>query len=205
MRRGELLSTISHLVGAALSLPAAVVLVVGSSLAGDAWRIVGAAVYGSSLLFLYLASTLYHGLRGRAKAVFKRLDHIGIFLLIAGTYTPIILLTLRHSPWGWSLLGTVWGLALVGITLEAVFGDRINTVSSVLYLVMGWLALVAFRPLVAALPFGGLAWLVAGGVLYTGGFVFLALRSIRWRHEAWHVFVLGGSACHFLAILVYVL
>lgn len=205
MRRGELLSTISHLVGAALSLPAAVVLVVGSSLAGDAWRIVGAAVYGSSLLFLYLASTLYHGLRGRAKAVFKRLDHIGIFLLIAGTYTPIILLTLRHSPWGWPLLGTVWGLALVGITLEAVFGDRINTVSSVLYLVMGWLALVAFRPLVAALPFGGLAWLVAGGVLYTGGFVFLALRSIRWRHEAWHVFVLGGSACHFLAILVYVL
>lgn len=203
MYRGERFNSISHLVGAVLALAALVLLVVAASRAGDPWRIVSFSVYGATLVSLYLASTLYHSFRGRAKAVFQRLDHVAIYLLIAGTYTPFALVTLRGA-WGWTLFGVNWGLAIVGIVAEFVPRNRWRWISSVLYLVMGWLALVAFGPLVRALAPAGLAWLVAGGVVYTLGFVAYAWKSLPRHHEIWHVLVLGGSGCHFVALLLYV-
>lgn len=203
MRPGERLNSISHLVGTALAVAALIALVVLTARSGSALKIAAFSIYGVSLVFLYLASTLYHSLAGRAKQIFKRLDHIGIFLLIAGTYTPFAIVMLG-GPWGWALFGTVWALAAVGIVLEAVFGDRVSAVSSVLYLAIGWLAVLAVKPLVNTLDLGTLLWVGTGGVLYTAGFGLLAIKSLRVRHEIWHFFVLGGSACHFVAMFLYV-
>ena len=156
-------------------------------------------------MLLYTASTLYHAARSpRAKKIFKTLDHSCIYLLIAGTYTPFTLVTLRGS-WGWTLFGTVWGLSLFGIIFKIFFVYRFKILSTIVYLIMGWLAIVAIRPLASALSTGGLLWVVAGGFFYTFGVVFYLGQKIPFHHSIWHMFVLGGSACHFVAIMLYVL
>lgn len=204
MVQGERFNSISHLVGAVLAVAGAAALITGASLQGDPWRIVSFSIYGAMLIALYLASTLYHALRGRAKAVFQKLDHCSIYLLIAGSYTPFALVSLR-GPWGWSLLGVVWSLALLGIVQEVWLARGARVLSLVIYLLMGWLALVAVVPLWEALGPDGFAWLAAGGALYTLGVGFYATdHKLRHGHGIWHLFVLGGSTCHFFTLLFYV-
>ncbi|MCU0956053.1 MAG: hemolysin III family protein [Hydrogenophaga sp.] len=204
MIQGERFNSISHLVGAVLALAAAALLITGASINGDPWRIVGFSIYGTMLVALYVASTLYHALQGRAKAVFRKLDHCSIYLLIAGSYTPFALVSLQ-GPWGWSLLGTVWALAILGIAQEIWLARGARMLSLVIYVLMGWLALVAVVPLWHALGPDGFAWLAAGGALYTGGIVFFATdHRLRHGHGIWHLFVLGGSTCHFFTLLFYV-
>jgi hemolysin III len=204
MVTGERFNSISHLVGVFLAVAGAAVLITQASLQGDAWRIVAFSVYGTMLIALYGASTLYHALRGRAKAVFQKLDHCSIYLLIAGSYTPFALVSLR-GPWGWSLLGVVWSLALLGIVQEVWVARGARVLSLVIYVLMGWLALVAVVPLWHELGPGGFAWLAGGGALYTGGIAFyIADHRLRHSHGIWLLFVLGGSACHFFTLLLYV-
>ena len=204
MYPGERFNGISHLIGTALALAGLALLVLTAARQADAWKIASFSLYGATLFMLYGFSTLYHSLRGRAKAIFRRLDHLAIYLLIAGTYTPFALVTLRGG-WGWSLFGVVWGLAIVGMMLEYLprKGPRILPV--VIYLLMGWLALIALRPLMQALPPAGLAWLVAGGMFYTVGVLFYGLDArLRHAHGVWHLFVLAGSISHYFAVLFYV-
>jgi hemolysin III len=164
---------------------------------------VGASVFAATIVLLYLASTLYHALpRNRAKRVLQVIDHGAIFLLIAGTYTPFTLGVLRGA-WGWTLLGVVWGLAAVGIVLKAVGRLRHPALSVCLYLGMGWLVLIAVRPLWLRVPLAGLLWLLAGGLAYTAGLAFFAAKGMRYSHLVWHLFVLAGTACHFFAVLWY--
>ncbi len=204
MYYGERLNSFTHLAGSALAAIGAPVLVVLAARSGDAWKIAGCSIYGTALLLLYGASTLYHSVRGRAKAVLRKLDHCSIYLLIAGTYTPFALVTLR-GPWGWTLFGLAWGLAGLGIAQEFVFGKGARRLSILIYVVMGWMGVAALRPLAAGLGAPGLAWLLAGGLLYTGGIVFYLLdERVRHFHGVWHLFVLGGSAAHFMAIAFYV-
>jgi hemolysin III len=202
--KGERFNSISHLIGAALALAGAVVLVVMASQDGDARRIVSFSVYGATLFLMYLISTLYHGLPGRAKHVFRILDHQAIYLLIAGSYTPFTLVTLDGIV-GWSLFGAIWGMAVLGLVLDALPRRGARVVPFFIYFAMGWLVLLAIKPLLAALPPAGFYWLLAGGLLYTGGIVFFALdRRYPWMHGAWHLFVLAGSISHYVAILFYV-
>lgn len=204
MVAGERFNSITHLVGAVLALVGTTVLVTQSALQADPWKIVGFSVYGAMLVTLYLASTLYHALRGRAKAVFKKLDHCSIYLLIAGSYTPFALVSLR-GPWGWSLLGAVWGLAVLGIVQEHWLARGARVLSLVIYVLMGWLALVAVMPLWQALTPAGFAWLAAGGACYTLGIGFYATdHKLRHGHGIWHLFVLAGSSCHFVTMAFYV-
>lgn len=204
MYSGERFNSISHLVGAALALIGATLLITLAALSGDPWRIVAFSIYGATLVTLFLASTLYHSLRGKAKAVFQKLDHCSIYLFIAGSYTPFALLALPGST-GWLVLAASWSLATLGVTLELsplARGSRI--LSLAIYLGMGWLALVVIGPLWQALGWAGLSWLLGGGVLYTLGVLFyVAKERIRHSHGIWHLFVLGGSACHFVALLLY--
>ncbi len=203
MIKGERFNGISHLVGAALALAGAVVLVVAASLDGDARRIVSFSVYGATLFLLYLVSTLYHSLPGRAKNVFRVLDHQAIYLLIAGTYTPFTLVTLRGST-GWWLFGAIWGMAVVGLVLDGLPRRRARVMPFVIYFAMGWLVLLALDPLLEALPRPGFYWLLAGGLLYTSGIIFFALDSrYPWMHGVWHLFVLAGSISHYVAVLFY--
>ena len=204
MYRGERLNSISHLVGACVAGAGLAVLVVAASLRGDPWQIVSFSVYGATLLVLYLFSTLYHSLRGSAKNLFRKLDHGAIYLLIAGTYTPFTLVTLRGG-WGWSLFGVIWGLAAVGIVLDLLARKRWRVLPVAVYVLMGWLVLLALKPLLRALPPGGLALLLAGGLFYTSGLVFYGLGS-RWprAHGIWHLFVIAGSVSHYFAVLFYV-
>ncbi len=205
MVHGERFNSITHLVGAALALAGMVVLVVLASLQGDVWKIIGFSIYGVSLFTLYTLSTLYHSLQGRAKQIFKKLDHAVIYLLIAGSYTPITLVTL-HGAWGWSLFGIVWGLAIVGIWVDTLHKDGRRALQMIIYLLMGWLILAALSPLIQALPRRALELLVLGGVFYTGGMVFYALdERMRHAHGIWHLFVLAGSVSHFVVMLRYVL
>lgn len=172
---------------------------------GSPWKIVSVAIYGFTLLVLYSASTVYHSVRGRAKSIMQKVDHYSIYLLIAGSYTPFCLVTLR-GPWGWTLFGIVWGLALIGILQEIKPRSEARILSIVIYAVMGWIVLVAVKPLLAALGLAGFAWLASGGVLYTVGIVFFALDSrLRHAHGIWHLFVIAGSLLHFVAIFFYVL
>ena len=204
MHSGERFNGYSHLAGAVLALTGAVVLVAMASIKADPWRIVSFAVYGATLVLLYVISTLYHGTRGRAKDVFRKLDHCSIYLLIAGTYTPFALVTL-NGPWGWSLFGAVWGLAAVGIVQELWLARGARVASLVIYVLMGWLAVVALAPLFEALGWKGMAWVVGGGLLYTVGIVFyLYDERIRHFHGVWHLFVMGGSAAHFVALAAFV-
>ena len=202
----ELANSLTHGLGVVLTLVVAPLLVIIAARTGDIWRVVSAAVYSTTLLLLFTSSTLYHGLRARgAKAVFQRIDHAAIYLLIAGTYTPFTLITLR-GPWGWSLFAVVWGLAIAGVALKGTFGARLPVLSTAVYLGMGWLAVVALRPLLINVAPRGIAWLVAGGLFYTGGVLFYVRdERYRYHHAIWHVFVLAGSIAHFCAILWYAL
>jgi hemolysin III len=201
---GERFNGYSHLFGALLALTGTVVLVTAGALQGDAWKVVSFAIYGASLVLLYGFSTLYHSTRGRLKRVFQALDHNAIYLLIAGTYTPFTLVSLR-GPWGWSLFGIVWGLAVLGMFQEVLLGRKTRMLSLVIYVLMGWVGAVAAVPLAEALSPSGFAWVVAGGVIYTVGIVFYVFdeRFAHW-HGIWHLFVVGGSAAHYFAILRYV-
>jgi hemolysin III len=204
MYPGERFNGYSHLAATVLAFAGACVLVVMGALKADPWRIVSFSVYGATLVLLFLASTLYHGVRGRAKAVLRKLDHCSIYLLIAGTYTPFALVTLGGA-WGWTLLGAVWALAVVGIVQECCLARGARVTSLVIYLLMGWLALVAIVPLLRALDMHGMAWVVGGGVLYTVGIVFyLYDERVRHFHGIWHLFVVAGSAAHYVAIVAFV-
>ena len=197
----ELANSVTHGLGAVLSVLALVLLVVLAALHGTARHVVGSAIFGATLVLLYTMSTLYHALRNpRAKRVFKILDHSAIYLLIAGTYTPFCLATLRGG-WGWSLFGVVWGLAAAGVAFKTVFTGRFELLSTAVYLAMGWMVMVAAVPLWRALPAPGMAWLLAGGACYTAGVGFYAWRRLRFHHAVWHLFVLGGSLCHVVAVL----
>ena len=210
---GEMFNVVTHFAGFVLGVAALVALVVLAAPRG-ALHVVALSVYGASLCLLYMGSTLYHFLAWigapRATAVFQRLDHCVIYVLIAGSYTPICLVVLRGG-WGWSLFGTIWGLALIGILLRVIIRKTDNPFTYSLYGIMGWLALVAFVPLVRALPAQALALLAGGGLAYTAGAILLALKAPRlWPgvfgyHELWHLFVLAGSVLHFLMIYAYVL
>lgn len=203
MDRNEAFNSVSHLLGAVAALIGAAVLVVYASIEGDALRIVSFSIYGVTLFLLYLFSTLYHGTSGRARSVFKVLDHQAIYLLIAGTYTPFALATLRDAT-GWWLFGAIWTLAVIGMVQDWVLRNGRRILAAVIYLLMGWLCVVAINPLIEKLSMAGFYWLLAGGVFYTAGVVFYALGSKRpWAHNVWHVFVLAGSACHYVAILRY--
>jgi len=205
MYYGEKLNALTHLVGAVLALAGTIVLIDVSTSDGDPWKVVSVSIYGATLVLLYSFSTLYHSLRGRAKDILRALDHQSIYLLIAGSYTPFCLVTL-HGPWGWSLLGTVWGLAVLGGLQERRRHNGARILSLVIYVVMGWVALVATAPLIDALGASGFAWVAAGGLCYTLGIVFYLLDTrLIHAHGIWHLFVIAGSATHYFAILHYVL
>jgi hemolysin III len=198
----EIANSVTHGVGALASV-VALPFLVAAALPGGARSVVGNAVFGVSLLLLYVSSTIYHSLaRNRAKRVFRILDHSAIYVLIAGTYTPFTLGVLRGT-WGWILFALVWVLGVTGIALTASLGVRFPKASTAVYILMGWLIIVAIKPLIAHLPLAGLAWLVAGGVAYTGGVVFYGWGRLRYQHAIWHVFVLAGSICHFVAVVRY--
>ena len=204
MYKGERFNSISHLIGAVAALAGLVIVVVAAARQGDPWKIVSFSVYGATLFFLYTVSTLYHSLRGRAKRIFRKLDHYSIYFLIAGTYTPFALVTLRGG-WGWTIFGIIWGLAALGIALEALPQGGNRVLSVVVYVLMGWLVLVALEPLLEALPMTGFWLLLLGGLFYTGGLVFYFFdEKVRHFHGVWHLFVLAGSVCHYLTILFFV-
>ena len=205
MYYGEKFNALTHLAGALLALIGTVVLIVLAARGGDPWKVVSVSIYGVTLVMLYSISALYHSLRGRAKNILRKLDHHSIYLLIAGSYTPFCLVTLR-GPWGWSLLGVVWGLAALGRLQELRPGSGARKLSLVIYVLMGWVALVAMFQLLQALGPSGFAWLVAGGLFYTIGIVFFVIDTrLTHAHGIWHLFVLAGSASHYVAILRYVL
>lgn len=204
MYHGEKFNSISHLVGAVLAAVGTVVLIALAARIGDPWKIVSFCVYGSSLLLLYSVSTLYHSLRGPAKDVLRKFDHCAIYLLIAGSYTPFSLVTLRDG-WGWWLFGAVWGLAALGIVQEIWLAKGARGLSLAIYVTMGWMALFVIGPLIAGLSWSGFAWLVAGGILYTVGILFyVSDHKVTHGHGFWHLFVLGGSTAHYFAVLLYV-
>ena len=204
MKNDEVLNSVTHILGAALALAGLIVLVVSASLRGDVWRIVSFSVYGATLFLLYLSSSLYHSTSGRAKKIFRMIDHQSIYLLIAGTYTPFTLVPLRGA-WGWSIFGVIWGLAVFGIILDALHKKGNRLPQLIIYILMGWLIVIALGPLLRALPPAGVAWLMAGGVFYTFGVAFYVMDTrFPHFHGVWHLFVLAGSVCHYVAVLFYV-
>ena len=197
----EIANAITHGIGALLAVAALVVLIVMAAIHGSVWHIVSFSIFGATLVLLYFASTLYHSLtHAKAKRVFHKFDHISIYLLIAGTYTPFCLTALRG--WiGWTVLGVVWSCAILGAVLKAIsVGKRIK-LSTVLYILMGWVILVAIQPLYKAMPFNGFLFLLAGGISYTIGTIFFIRNQVKYNHSVWHVFVLGGSVLHFFSVL----
>jgi hemolysin III len=205
MYHGERFNAWTHLVGALLAVAGAVWLLVLAVNSGDGWKVFSVAVYGVALVVLYSASTLFHSVRGRAKPILQKLDHLSIYLLIAGSYTPFCLVTLR-GPWGWSLFAIVWTLAAIGMLQEIKPRSEARVLSLVIYAVMGWIVIVAIKPLIASLGMAGFIWLAAGGILYTVGIIFFAFdERFRHWHGIWHLFVIAGSLAHFIAILRYVL
>ena len=204
MYPGERFNSITHVIGSALAIAGTVVLIVVASLQGDPWKIVSFSIYGTTLILLYGASSLYHSTKGRAKDVFRKLDHSAIYLLIAGSYTPFTLVTLR-GPWGWALFGVVWGLAIFGIVQELTIARGQRYPSLAIYVIMGWIAVIGVVPMIKALSWTGFLWVAAGGVVYTVGtvFYFFDERFTHW-HGIWHLFVLAGAVIHYLAILQFV-
>jgi hemolysin III len=203
--REEVANSVTHGLGLLASLVGAFVLVSLSVEVGEAWHVVSAVVYGATLVALYAASTLYHALKGtRARKVLRVLDHCSIYLLIAGTYTPVTLVSMRGG-WGWTLFGLAWGLAAVGIAFKILATGRFAILSTLAYVLMGWLCIVAVKPMFVLLSPGALALLGAGGVLYTAGIVFYNSKRVPYSHAVWHLFVVAGSVCHYLAIALYVL
>ena len=202
--REESANAWTHGLGATAALVGGAVLVTLAALRGDAWQLAGAMVFALSLLMLYVASTLYHSTAHPATKIrLKVLDHCAIYLLIAGTYTPFTLVGLR-GPWGWGLFAALWSLALAGVVFKLFYTGRLKILSTAIYIAMGWLGLVAIKPLFTALDAWTLGWLVAGGVAYTGGTVFYHRPSLRYSHAIWHLFVLTGSTCHYIAVLAHV-
>ena len=205
MYHGERFNAWTHLVGALLACAGAVWLLPLASLDGELRKIISVAIYGLTLVLLYSISTLYHSVQGRAKVLMRKLDHLSIYLLIAGSYTPFCLVTLEGA-WGWTLFGIVWTLAIIGVLQEIKPRSEARVLSIVIYAVMGWIVLIAVKPLIAALGMAGFIWLAGGGVLYTVGIIFFAYDSrFRHWHGIWHLFVMGGSLMHFVAVLRYVL
>jgi hemolysin III len=201
----ELLNSLTHGVAAALAIAALVVMIVFAAIEGQARHVTSVTLFGSMLVIMYMMSTLYHAFRSpRVKKVFRILDHSAIFLLIAGTYTPFCLVTLQGA-WGWTIFGIVWGLAALGVTFKAVFGPRWEILSTLLYLAMGWLIVIAIAPLWRAMPAGGLFWLFGGGVFYSVGIIFYAWDRPPYCHAIWHLFVLAGSAAHVVAVMGWVI
>ena len=199
----EIFHSITHGIGTGLSIAGLVILVVLGVLNGDIYQIIGFTIFGASLVLLYLSSTLYHGIQQpRAKRVFKVFDHSAIYLVIAGSYTPFLLVGIRGTT-GWVLLVVVWMIALIGITMKVLFIDRFHVLSVIIYLGMGWLCVFAFREMISSIPIGGIIWLAAGGILYTVGVIFYAMQKRPYMHAVWHFFVLGGSICHYFAVLFF--
>jgi hemolysin III len=204
-KKEEILNVISHGIGFLLSVAALVLLVVFASIDGSVWHIVSYSIYGTSLAVLYLASTLFHWSKKPSRRLkLNVFDHASIYVLIAGTYTPLMLVTLR-GPWGWSLFGVVWGMAIMGIILKLFFTGRYNKLSTMAYLVMGWVVVIALKSLIENLSTPGLIWLAIGGVSYSVGAIFYLLNKIPYNHAIFHLFVLGGSIAHFVTIFWYVL
>ena len=205
MYKGERLNSFTHTLGAVVALAGLVILVVYASLNGDIWRIVSFSIYGTSLFLLYLFSSIYHSTEGSVRALFKKLDHISIYLLIAGSYTPFVLVSL-NGAWGWSLFGVIWGLAVIGILLDCFTSDERRIIQLVIYVLMGWIALVAIQPLIESLSMAGFLWLLGGGLFYSVGIVFYVLDLKKFHfHGIWHLFVLAGSITHYFTIMYYVL
>lgn len=203
--REEVANSVTHGLGLLASIVGVAVLVSLAAARGEGWHVVSAAVYGTTLISLYAASTLYHALKGtRARDVLRLLDHCAIYLLIAGTYTPITLISLRGN-WGWALFGAVWALAVAGILFKAFATGRFGYLSTVAYVLMGWICILAVKPILMLLSPGAIALLLAGGVLYTAGTVFYQWERVPYSHAVWHLFVVAGSVCHYLAIALYVL
>ena len=201
----EIANALTHGFGAALGVAGLVLLVVFSALLGDPWRVVSFAVYGTTLIVLYLSSTLYHSVQhAGAKRILQTVDHAAIYLLIAGTYTPILLISLR-GPWGWTLLALIWGLAVLGVLYQFLAANSKGKFGLVTYLLMGWLCVVAMHQMIINIPAGGVYWLVAGGLFYTVGTIFYGWHRLPYNHAIWHLFVLAGSISHFFAMLLHVL
>jgi len=200
----EKANSLTHAAGVLLSLFWLILLLMATMKQGDPWRIVSCTIYGSSLLLFYSFSTIYHSVqRPRVKYLFRILDHASIYLVIAGTYTPFALVTLRGA-WGWSLFGVTWSLAIIGMIFKTFMTHRLRVLGPILYIAMGWLVVFVIKPLLDALPMAGFSWLLAGGLIYTVGVLFYAIDKIPYNHAVWHVFVLVASACHFLAVYWYV-
>jgi hemolysin III len=199
----EIANSVSHGVGLLGALAVTPILIVVASKKGGTTGIVAASVFGATIILMYTMSTLYHALpEGKAKWVFNVLDHCAIYVLIAGTYTPFTLVVLG-GRWGWTMFGVVWGLAIVGIVFKAIGKMRHPVLSTTIYVVMGWLVVVAIKPLWHKLPLWGVIWLAAGGIAYTLGVAFFAATGLRYNHLVWHLFVLAGTTCHFIAVLIY--
>jgi len=204
-KKEEILNVVTHGIGFLLSIAALVLLVVFASIYGDAWHIVSYSIYGTSLVILYLASTLFHwSTKPSRRLKLNVFDHVSIYILIAGTYTPLLLVTLR-GPWGWSLFGVVWGMAILGIVLKFFFTGRFNKLSTLAYVVMGWVIVIALKSLIENLSTPGLIWLSIGGLSYSIGAVFFLWNKLPYNHAIFHLFVLGGSIAHFVTIFWYVL
>lgn len=200
-RKEEIFNSITHGLGATLSIAALVLLIVFSTIKGTAWHIVSFTIYGTTLVILYLESTLYHSLTNkRAKRLFRKFDHMSIFILIAGTYTPYCLTILRGYL-GWTIFGVVWGCTILGIILKAFFTGKRDVLSTILYILMGWLIIIAIRPIYLLMPFRGFMFLVLGGVLYTLGTLFYFRDKMNFNHGIWHLFVMAGSIFHFFSIM----
>ena len=203
-KREELWSSLTHFIGALLSIAALVLLVIKAAEHGSARSVVACAIFGASLILTYLSSAEYHFVSNlRTKHHFRTIDHISIYLLIAGTYTPFTLVSL-YGPWGWSLFGVVWGLAIIGIAFKIYSVDKFAWLSTLTYVLMGWVALIAIVPIIHSVPPGALFWMLLGGVLYTAGVVFFLLETVPYAHTIWHLFVIAGSTCHFFAVFWYV-
>ena len=201
----EIANSLTHGIGAALSIAGLVVLVVLAAQYGDAWRVVSFSIYGATLVMLFTASTLYHSFsRPRIRKVLRIIDHCSIYLLIAGSYTPFMLVIIRGS-WGWSLFGVIWGLALLGILMKTLFIGRNRILSTLTFIFMGWLCVIALKEMIAHIEPGGMLLLAAGGLFYTLGAVFYIWKRLPYNHAVWHLFVLGGGICHYFSILLYVL
>ncbi len=199
----ELANSISHCVGFGLSVAALVILVVFGARQGNPWKVISFSVYGFSLMTLFLASTLHHSFRSRRlKSLFLLFDHIAIYILIAGSYTPILLIALRGA-WGWSMFGVIWGISIIGILLKIYYLGRYKVISVLVYLLMGWVVVIAYKPLLEAIPYGLFIWMGIGGLCYSLGVVFFVWRTFPYHHSVWHLFVLAGCATHYIGIFKY--
>lgn len=204
-RNEEIANIITHGIGAVLSVIGMFLLVIYATQHGDAYHITSVSIFGATLILLYLMSTLYHSFQHpKLKRVFRILDHSSIYLLIAGSYTPFTLVAMR-GPWGWSMLALIWSLAIAGVVFKLFYTGHFHFISTGIYIGMGWVALIAIKPMLESVPTGGLILLVLGGVLYTGGTAFYLWEKLPYNHAVWHGFVMGGSFCHFMAVYHYVL